>query len=157
MPRSDEGLAPAADLQTAVPIGGTARRGSNAARLRSMRLAIYADVMRGITSPPVRVAEYALVRPGQDPADRLAQTRALVVRESWQMVMTTYDDTGMTDPATRPHLARLYAAIRRRELHGIVAASRTDITTFHDIYEDTLTRIRTCGGFLVLAHDETTQ
>ncbi|MFI0776267.1 hypothetical protein [Streptomyces sp. NPDC021212] len=163
MPSHIEDLARVDGLQTVALKGpdgtaelGTARPMTSTERLRSLRLAIYADVMRGIPPGPVRVAQYALVRPGQDPADRLARTQALVTRETWNVAMTTFDDTGMTDPATRPQLARLYAAIRHGELHGIVATSRTDFSTFHDIYEDALTDIRVRGGFLALVCDETT-
>ncbi|MER5549537.1 hypothetical protein ABT072_45870 [Streptomyces sp. NPDC002589] len=107
------------------------------------------------TGTPVRVGRYTLVEPGQDPACRLAETQAVVDRLSWQAPITTFDSTGMTDPAIRPQMARLYAAICRNEIHGIVAVSRTDISTFSCVYADTLTAIQARGGFLALARHET--
>ncbi|WP_326682033.1 hypothetical protein [Streptomyces sp. NBC_01237] len=139
-----------------VSTGNDQRGRSSAAHLRALRETACSAVLRRLAGRPVLVARYALVAPGQDAADRLAQSMGVVTREGWVAVVAAYDDTGMTDPATRPHLARLCTAIRRGELHGIVAPSRTDISTFHSAYEDALDTIRTCGGFLALARDETT-
>ncbi|GGV50411.1 hypothetical protein [Streptomyces spectabilis] len=104
----------------------------------------------------VRVGRYTLVDPGGDPADRLAETHTLVRRHGWQAPITTFDSTGMTDPAIRPQIARLYGAICRKEIDGIVAVSRIDISAFHSVYGDTLAAIRSRGGFLALVRSETT-
>ncbi|MEU5839761.1 hypothetical protein ABZ820_39770 [Streptomyces diacarni] len=120
-----------------------------------MRLSACMRVLNGLAPSQVRVARYALVRPGQDPAVRLAQAQAAILREDWQETTATFDDIA-TDPQIRPQFARLCGAIRRRELHGIVATSRTDISTFHGVYQDALEAVRVCGGFLALARDETT-
>lgn len=125
---------------------------TQAVRLRSLRLETRSTVLRGLDTP-VRVARYALVRAGRDPADRLAQVSRLP--DGWEVALTTWDATGMTDPATRPQLARLLHAIRVGDLNGLIAPSRTDISAFPDIYEDTLRTIHACGGFLALVRDET--
>ncbi|MGW1895408.1 hypothetical protein ACWCP6_34985 [Streptomyces sp. NPDC002004] len=140
------------------PHRSIARAQTSTIRLRALREAGRANVMRRLAAAatPVRVGRYALVETGRDASARLSQTQEVIVREGWTPVLATWDDTGMTDPTTRPQLARLYAAIRRGELHGIVAASRSDISTFHSIYEDTLTDLRALGAFLALARDETT-
>ncbi|WP_145502615.1 hypothetical protein [Streptomyces sp. CFMR 7] len=98
------------------------------------------------------MARYALVRTGGDPADRLAQISHLP--NGWEAALSTWDATGTTDPATRPQLARLLHTIRAGDLNGITP-SRTDISSFPDIYEDTLRTIHACGGFLALVRDET--
>ncbi|MFD3905698.1 hypothetical protein HXS80_05755 [Streptomyces sp. CB04723] len=96
---------------------------------------------------------YALVRTGGDPADRLAQISHLP--DGWEAAITTWETTGMSAPSTRPQLARLLHAIGSGELNGLIAPSRTDISVFPDIYEDTLRTIHACGGFLALVRDET--
>jgi hypothetical protein len=126
-----------------------------------LRTAREADVDRALerlaaVGTPVRVGQYTLIEPNQDPASRLAQTQAVVARRKWEARVTTWDSTGMTDPALRPQMARLFTAIWDGQIHGIVAASRTDISTFDEVYESTLAAIRARGGFLTLARHETT-
>jgi hypothetical protein len=119
-----------------------------------------ADVDRALerlaaADTPVRVGQYTLIRPDQDPACRLTQTQNVVDWRRWEASVTTWDSTGMTDPALRPQLARLFTALCQGEIHGIVAASRSDISTFDEVYESTLAAIRARGGFLTLARSET--
>lgn len=137
---------------------GLLREETSTAQLRAVREADLNRAVERLTAActSVRVGRYTLVEPGQDPADRLAETQAVVHRLSWQAPITTFDSTGMTDPAIRPQMARLYAAICRGEIHGIVAVSHADISTFHSVYADTLTAIQARGGFLALARNETT-
>ncbi|MEU6349898.1 hypothetical protein ABZ896_11290 [Streptomyces sp. NPDC047072] len=128
-----------------------------AAELRARR---EADLQRALarladTGTAVRVGRYSLVVPRQDPADRLAETQAVVHRRRWTDAITTFDDTGAGDPALRPQMARLFAALDAGEIHGIVAVSQIDISPFPDIYADTLAVLRARGGFLALARSET--
>jgi hypothetical protein len=104
---------------------------------------------------PVRVGRYTLVGPHQNPADRLAQTRAVVLRHGWQDIVTAVDTTGMSDPAIRPQMARLCTALCRGEIDGIVAVSQVDVSAYPDVYAHTLATVRARGGFLALAHSET--
>ncbi|MEU0108317.1 hypothetical protein ABZ313_23565 [Streptomyces sp. NPDC006251] len=121
---------------------------------RAFRQACFSAVTAGIDEPH-RVALYVLVEPGRDPANRLAVAQAHANRAGVEVAYRVCDSTGMTDPFTRPGLARAYAAIGRGEIHGIVAASRTDISAFDRPYEQELWRLRALPGFLLLAHDET--
>ncbi|MFI1185881.1 hypothetical protein [Streptomyces californicus] len=125
---------------------------TEAERLRSLRLETCSAVLRSLDNP-VRVARYALVRAGRDPADRLAQVANHC--DGWEVAITTWDTTEMTDPVTRPQFARLLHAMQAGTLHGVIAPSRTDISSFAGIYEDTLHTIRAVGGFLGLVRDET--
>ncbi|MEU7205493.1 hypothetical protein [Streptomyces sp. NPDC045470] len=149
-------LAPDPGLPPAIASFLAAARGHSGARrlwcLRQLQADAFLD---GREPGSVRVAPYALIRPGQDPAARLAQARAVIVRAGWQAVTPAVDTTGPTDPATRPELERLFAAVARGELDGLVAASRTDISPYDAPYEAALRRLRDCGGFLALALDET--
>ncbi|WP_433855249.1 hypothetical protein [Streptomyces kronopolitis] len=107
-------------------------------------------------NPRPRIAIYAMVREGQDPAVRLAVARGLAVRNYWPLAQApAVDFTGMTDPATRPQLARLLASLDRRAITGIVTMSRADVTHLNDYYEETLRRIHARGGFVALATAET--
>lgn len=129
----------------------------SAAELRAIR---EADLRRAVerhaaSGTSVRIGRYTLVKPGQDPADRLVQALAVVRRFGWQDTITTFDDTGVSDPAIRPQMARLYTELCRGEIHGIVAVSQVDVSTFHDVYADTLTLLRARDGFLALARSET--
>lgn len=108
---------------------GSGRPAGRAARLRAMR---EADVDRALerlaaADTPVRVGQYTLIEPDQDPACRLAQIQNAVGRRRWEARVTVWDSTGMTDPALRPQLAHLFTARCQGEIHGIVAASRTDL------------------------------
>lgn len=138
------------------PLPTDARHGTSEAgrRLRALRHEYLSAVTAGIEAP-FRVALYVLVEPGGDPAHRLAMAQAQAARERWEITYRVCDSTGMTDPFTRPGLARARMAIRRREIDGIVAASRTDISPFDRLYEQELRRLRALPGFLALAHDET--
>jgi hypothetical protein len=128
-----------------------------AANLGSLR---EADVRRAVqhlaaVDTPVQVARYVLVNPHQDPADRLAETQAVVIRRGWQATITTFDDTGVGEPSCRPQMARLCAALSRGEIHGIVAVSQVDISAFPALYANALADFRARGGFLALARRET--
>jgi hypothetical protein len=142
--------APCRSAREASPSGTAAI----ARALRSLREACFTAVTADIDEP-YRVALYVLVDPGGDPADRFAVAQAQAIRSGTEITHRLCDSTGMTDPFTRPGLARAYAAIRRGEIHGIVAASRTDISTFDQPYEQELRRLRAMAGFLLLAHNET--
>ncbi|WP_051853132.1 hypothetical protein [Streptomyces aureocirculatus] len=100
------------------------------------------------------MARYTLVEPGQDPAERLAQTQAVLMRRGWTQSIVTFDNTGNSDPAVRPQMARLFTALCDRDIHGIIAVSQVDISTFPQVYTDTLAILRARGGFLDLARDE---
>ncbi|MGX1759400.1 hypothetical protein ACWIG5_21210 [Streptomyces lydicus] len=130
-----------------------ARRHMTNADLQALREAGLASVIS--SQPRPRIGIYAMVRDGQDPAVRLAVARGLVLRHDWPEAQASVDFTGMTDPATRPQLARLLDAVDRRAIDGIVAMSRTDLTHLNDYYEETLRRIHARGGFLALATAET--
>ncbi|MFK0142689.1 hypothetical protein [Streptomyces murinus] len=136
-----------------------AQRGAptSAAELRAMR---EADLDRALarcarTGAAVRVARYSLVEPGQDPTVRLAQTQVVVCRRHWTTAIVTFDRTGDGDPALRPQLGRLVAALDTGEIHGIVALSRVDISPFDESYARTLAVLRARRGFLALARSET--
>jgi hypothetical protein len=124
------------------------------AELQAMRLAhLTAATNR---TPRPRVGIYTMVERGQDPAPRLAIVRALAVQHGWTQPETPHVDfTGMTDPATRPQLARLLTALEVGEIDGVAAASRTDFTHLGDFYEDFLHQIHARSGFLALASPET--
>ncbi len=110
-------------------------------------------VLQGVAGE-TRVALYVLAGPRQDPAPRLATAQALATRHGWTVADRTFDDTGQTDPATRPQLARLLARARRREIHGILAASRVDISDNDREYEAMLDQILAAGATLALAREE---
>ncbi|MEU8665427.1 hypothetical protein [Streptomyces anulatus] len=125
---------------------------TEAERLRSLRLETCSAVLHRRDNA-VRVARYALARAGRDPADRLAQVANHC--DGWEVAIAPWDTMEMTDPVTRPQFARLLHAMRAGTLHGVMAPSRNDISTFAGIYEDTLHTIRAVGGFLGLVRDET--
>lgn len=102
-----------------------------------------------------RFGLYVLVTPRQDPAPRFAAAQALATQRGWTVVTRTFDLTGPTDPATRPQLARLLTAVRQREIHGVLAASRVDISDNDTEYEAMLLQLRVLGSGLALARDET--
>ncbi|MGW2652160.1 hypothetical protein ACWC1D_00635 [Streptomyces sp. NPDC001478] len=102
-----------------------------------------------------RFALYTLVGPGHDPAPRFAVAQALAARRGWTVTDRAVDLTGPTDPTTRPQFARLLAAARRGEIHGIIAASRIDISTNDEEYEAQLACIRAAGAALALTREET--
>ncbi|MEU3975165.1 hypothetical protein [Streptomyces bacillaris] len=140
------------DLEPAQP-----RAKGSAAELCAIR---EADLRRALgrlseTGTVVRVGQYSLVKPLQDPANRLAEAQAVIHRCRWTTTITTFDDTEAGDPALRPQLARLFTALDAGEIHGIVAVSQTDISPFPDIYARTLTILRARRGFLALARNET--
>ncbi|MFH8350110.1 hypothetical protein [Streptomyces sp. NPDC018045] len=122
--------------------------------LRGLREAYFAAVTAGLERPP-RVGLYVLVDDGQDPAPRLATAHGLATVKNWSITWRTFDCTGLTDPATRPQLARACHAVARGEIDGLVIASRTDISPYDDHYETALRRLRARGGFLAPALPET--
>ena len=128
-------------------------RDTAASRLGLLRRAQLETVLRGVEGK-TRIALYVLVGPGQDPAPRLASAQAFATRRGWTVADRTIDLTGPTDPTTRPQLARLLAAARRREVHGILAASRVDISDDDREYGAMLDHIRTLGAGLALALEE---
>ncbi|MCL7493067.1 hypothetical protein M8I34_16810 [Streptomyces sp. MCA2] len=92
----------------------------------------------------------------QDPALRLAVARGVALRAGWLLERApAVDITGMTDPFTRPQLARLLDALDRDRIDGIAAMSRTDFSDRNGDYEDVLRRIHARRGFLALATTET--
>jgi hypothetical protein len=122
-------------------------------RLGALRHAQLERVLRGAEGEP-RFALYVLVGPRQDPAPRLATAQYLATRRGWTVTHRTFDLTGPTDPGTRPQLAQLLAAARRGEIHGILAASRVDISDDDREYEAMLAQIRGAGAALALAREE---
>jgi hypothetical protein len=122
-------------------------------RLSTIRRAQLQATLRDVRRE-TRIALYVLVGSRQDPAPRLAAAQALATRRGWTVADRTFDVTGPTDPATRPQLARLLAAARRREIHGILAASRVDISDDEKEYGAMLEQIRTLGAGLALAREE---
>ncbi|MFF7400658.1 hypothetical protein [Streptomyces murinus] len=142
-------------LTDRTPVQPEAR--TSAARFRAVR---EADLDRALAwhsgiGTAVRVARYSLVEPGQDPTVRLAQTQAVVCRRHWATSIVTFDRTGDGDPALRPQLGRLVAALDTGEIHGIVAVSRIDISPFDEHYARTLAVLCARRGFLALARSET--
>ncbi|MCX4682201.1 hypothetical protein OG413_44275 [Streptomyces sp. NBC_01433] len=123
-------------------------------RLAVLRRAQLETALRGIQGEK-RFGLYVLVTPRQDPAPRLAAAQALAARQGWTVALRTFDVTGPSDPATRPQLARLLAAARRQEIHGILTASRVDISDDNREYAAMLDQIRALGGGLALAREET--
>ncbi|MFJ4880352.1 hypothetical protein ACIP93_34780 [Streptomyces sp. NPDC088745] len=128
-------------------------RHAAASRLGLLRHAQLEKALRGVEGEK-RIALYVLVDSRQDPAPRLASAQALATRQGWTVADRTFDVTGPTNPATRPQLARLLAAARRQEIHGILAASRVDISDDDKEYEAMLEHIRTLGAGLALAREE---
>ncbi|WP_432156165.1 hypothetical protein [Streptomyces sp. bgisy153] len=124
-----------------------------ALQLRSLREAHRRSVIERLAGPVV-TALYVLVRPGQDPAARLAVARATAARCGYTVADVLVDDAWRTDPALRPRLARAHAALHQGRIHGLVAASRVDVSSDDGLYEQELRRLRGAGGFLHLAHDE---
>ncbi|MFB7597611.1 hypothetical protein [Streptomyces sp. NPDC056160] len=137
--------------------GGFLGELADAAKMRAVREADLNRVLERLdhAGTQIRVGRYALVGHSGDPAVRLLQTQTVINRMGWESPLATYDSTGMSDPLLRPELASLLGRIRRGEIHGIVAASPTDITTFRRSYLGFLDAVRACGGFLALLRDET--
>lgn len=132
----------------------SARPNKTDAELQALREAGLSSAISRTTRP--RIGIYTMVKAGHDPAVRLAVARGLAVRNDWHLEQApAVDFTGMTDPATRPQLARLLDALERGVIDGIAAMSRTDFTNLNDYYEDLLQRIHGRGGFLALATTET--
>ncbi|WP_369228505.1 hypothetical protein AB5J52_48555 (plasmid) [Streptomyces sp. R39] len=127
--------------------------GRRNAELRALREAFRRTVVEDITGPVV-AALYVLVRPGQDPAPRLAGARAAAGRAGYTVAEVLVEDAWTEDPALRPRLAYALTLMQQRGIHGLVAVSRTDISCHDGLYEAELRRLRGAGGFLYLAHDE---
>ncbi|MGA5266261.1 hypothetical protein [Streptomyces lydicamycinicus] len=107
-------------------------------------------------TPRPRIGIYTMVQPHQNPAVRLAVVRGLAVRNGWLLERApAVDFTGMTDPVTRPQLARLLDDLDHDDIDGIAAMSRTDFSDCNGDYEDALQRIHARRGFLALATTET--
>ncbi|MFI0219103.1 hypothetical protein [Streptomyces lydicus] len=123
-------------------------------RLKILRRAQLEATLRGIQGES-RFGLYVLANPRQDPAPRLAVVQALAIRHKWTTTIRAVDLTGPTDPATRPQLARLLAAMQQREIHGIIAASRVDISDDDQQYESMLHQLRALRAGLALAYEET--
>ncbi|GGX51780.1 hypothetical protein [Streptomyces noursei] len=124
-----------------------------ARRLRSLREGYLRSVIAEIGGRP-KIALYVLVKTGGDPAERLAMAQSHADREGFDVVHCLVDDTWMTEPSARPGLARAYAALRLGEIHGLVAASRVDVSSSDQLYEQEVRLLHGAGGFLALALDE---
>ncbi|MFD7615563.1 hypothetical protein [Streptomyces sp. NPDC059802] len=122
--------------------------------LSALRLQILRSLTTGIPGPP-RVALYVLVRDNSSAADRRAIALAHAGRAGFEVAETYVDDEWQSDPGTRFALGRAYAALRRGDIHGLVAASQVDISSCDSVYEHELHRLQAAGGFLALALDET--
>ncbi|WP_432141136.1 hypothetical protein [Streptomyces sp. bgisy084] len=130
------------------------RRAKTNADLQAIREAALASAIN--RTPRPRIGIYTMVQAHQDPAVRLAVARGLAVRNGWLLERApAVDFTGMTNPATRPQLARLLDALDRDDIDGIAATSRTDFSDLNGDYEDALQRIHARRGFLALASTET--
>ncbi|MFI6689397.1 hypothetical protein [Streptomyces sp. NPDC050485] len=130
-------------------------RAESARRLRGRRERQLAAVLQSLDTAP-RVGVYALANPGHNPSIRSAAATALAAHHRWDVATTLHDTTGMTDPVLRPGLSQALRRLARDEIHGLVMVSRTDITAFDDLYGEVLDLIHHNGGFLALAHPETT-
>jgi len=126
---------------------------SKAAELRALREAFRCSVVDDITGPVV-TALYVLVRPDQDPGPRLAVARAAAHRAGYTVAETLIEEAWTEEPALRPRLAHALALIQKGAIHGLVAASRIDLSPHDGRYEAELWRLRGADGFLHLAHDE---
>ncbi|MEU8782013.1 hypothetical protein [Streptomyces sp. NPDC048637] len=135
-------------------VPGCIRPQKTIAELQAIREAgVAAAISR---TPRPRIVIYALVQAHQDPAVRLAVARGMAVRNGWLLERApAVDFTGMTDPVTRPQLARLLDALDHDDIDGIAAMSRTDFSDLNSDYEDVLRRIHARRGFLALATTET--
>lgn len=129
-------------------------RRTSADYLRALRRA---QLQRATSTHPdeMRVAVYVLVAEHGDPGPRLTAATAFAARQRWTVVDRAVDVTGPTDPALRPRFARLLAAARGGEIHGIVAVSRVDISDGDREYEVVLRRIQALGAGLALTREET--
>ncbi|MDH6522358.1 hypothetical protein [Streptomyces sp. SAI-090] len=125
-----------------------------AVELRALRESFRRAAKEKVAGPVV-TALYVLVRPDQDPAARLALARAAADRAGYAVAEVLVEETGTDDPVLRPRLAYALTAMRQETIHGLVAASRVDVSPFDAPYETVLRRLRSAGGFLHLAHDET--
>ncbi|MFF9076093.1 hypothetical protein ACF1A9_27955 [Streptomyces sp. NPDC014872] len=123
-------------------------------RLSTMRRVQLDTALQSIQGEK-RFGLYVLVKPEQDPAPRLAVVQALASRRHWSVALRAVDHTGPADPAGRPQLARLITALRQREIHGIVAPSRVDISDVDQEYEAMLHQLRALHAGLALAREET--
>ncbi|WP_328689978.1 hypothetical protein OHA74_12695 [Streptomyces phaeochromogenes] len=127
--------------------------GAKAVELRALREAFRRAVVEEITGPVV-TALYVLVRPDQDPAARLAVARATADRAGYSVAKVLVEEAWTEDPGLRPRLAYALTAMRQGAIHGLVAASRVDVSPHDGLYEAELRRLRGAGGFLHLALDE---
>jgi hypothetical protein len=128
--------------------------GRKAVDLRALREALRRAVVADVAGPVV-TAVYVLVRPDQDPAARLAVARAAAGRAGYVVAEVLVEEAWAEDPGLRPRLAHALTAMRQGAIHGLVAASRVDVSSHHALYEAELWRLHGAGGFLHLALDET--
>lgn len=126
---------------------------AKAVDLRALREAFRRAVVEEITGPVV-TALYVLVRPDQDPGPRLAFARAAAHRAGYTVAEVLVEEAWTEEPALRPRLAYALTLMRQGTIHGLVAASRIDVSPHDGLYEAELWRLRGAGGFLYLAHDE---
>jgi hypothetical protein len=122
--------------------------------LRALRRAQLQRAVGRCAGEP-RFAVYVLVPEHGDPAPRLADAHGFAARQGWAVAEWAVDVTGPTAPGTRPQLARLLAAARRGEIHGILAASRVDVSDDDREYEAVLRQLQSLGVGLALAREET--
>ncbi|TLQ39343.1 hypothetical protein [Streptomyces marianii] len=123
-------------------------------QLRDLRLSILRSLTTGVPGQP-RVGLYVLVKDNSSAGERRAVALACAGRAGFEVAETYVDDTWRSDPVSRFALARAYAALRRRDIHGLVVASQVDISPIDSVYEQELRRLWAAGGFLDLALDET--
>ncbi|MEW1760482.1 hypothetical protein AB0393_28720 [Streptomyces cyaneofuscatus] len=155
----EESLLPArSTAPTSSAAGSGERRPVPAAEgsrwLSALRLHILRSLTATISGRP-RVALYVLVKDSGSATDRRAIALAHAARAGFEVAETYVDDEWRADPAARFALARAYTALRRGEIHGLVAASRVDISSCDSVYEQELHRLQAADGFLDLALDET--
>lgn len=120
------------------------RARAGAAELRAIR---EADLHRALarladTGTAVRVGRYSLVKPRQDPADRLAEAQAVIHRRHWVTSLTTVDNT---EGATRRCARSWPGSSRRWTPEKSTASSRSPRSTSAPFTTSTPTPSPFCG------------
>lgn len=127
---------------------------TTASGLERARLALLVAVTARLTRLP-QVALYVLVEPGGDACAPLEAARTAAHWRGWHVGSAFVEQTGMTDPLTRPVLCRVHEAIASRRVDGIMTATAGDISAFPGPYIDELSRLQAHGGFLAHAQPPT--
>jgi hypothetical protein len=131
------------------------------ARSLAARRTVINYAARTMHPTPLQVVLYALTLPGGDPRDDLAACQGyadaqhLAVTD--RIVDDTQDRTGADDPSLRRGYSRMLHALAdpTTPVHGVVAVSRTAITTNNRLYEQQLTTLNTYEAGLWLLRAET--